>query len=151
MVSALGRSGYAPAQVSLGVLYQKGRGVTQNFGEAMNYYRAAAAQGNANAMYDIGTLFENGQGVETNVVEAARWYLRSAERGSVVGAYDVAEKYELGQGVQKSNVEAWAWFGVAAAGGYRDAAERREAIGPRLTFEQIREATRLRGERLPKK
>jgi len=142
--------GTASAQVALGVFYQKGRGLTENYQEAMKWYQAAAAQGHGKAMYDIGTLYENGQGVARSLQEAARWYLRSAQQGEVVGAYEVADKYEMGQGIPQSDVEAWAWFGVAAAAGYRDAAQRRETIGRRLTVPGTQEAMRLRDQRLKK-
>src|SRR6516164_1217929 len=39
--------GLAKAQIVVGVMYARGQGVAQNYGEAMKWYRRAADQGDA--------------------------------------------------------------------------------------------------------
>jgi tetratricopeptide (TPR) repeat protein len=41
--------GYAAAQFNLGLMYEYGQGVSQNYGEALIWYRKAAEQGDENA------------------------------------------------------------------------------------------------------
>lgn len=52
----LAQSGDAIAQSSLGLMYFHGRGVPQNYSEAMRWYRLAAAQGNALAQQRLERL-----------------------------------------------------------------------------------------------
>ena len=54
------KQGYAPAQYNLGIMYDKGEGVPQNYEEAMKWFHLAAKQGNpeaqkvlADPMYDF--------------------------------------------------------------------------------------------------
>jgi len=44
------------------LLYEYGRGVAQDYGEAMRWLRSAADQGYAAAQLDIGVLYEYGRG-----------------------------------------------------------------------------------------
>jgi len=46
----------ADGRVSLGVLYETGRGVAQDYSRAMAMYALAAGQGNAQAMASIGSV-----------------------------------------------------------------------------------------------
>jgi TPR repeat protein len=41
--------GHAKAQYNLGVMYEKGEGVQQNYSEALKWYKKAADQGHAGA------------------------------------------------------------------------------------------------------
>ena len=50
-------------QYLLGRMYALGRGVTQNYQEALKLYRLAGAQGNRDALSSIGNLFAMGKGV----------------------------------------------------------------------------------------
>jgi hypothetical protein len=47
-------------------------------------------------------------------------------------------------------IQAWAWFSVAAGRGFRDAAQRRDALGTRLSTAEMEQAKRLRHQRLPR-
>ena len=60
---------------------QNGRGVAQDYAEAMRWYRKAADQGNAVAQYNLGGLYENGRGVAQDYAEAMRWYRKAADQG----------------------------------------------------------------------
>ena len=44
-------------------MYALGRGVTQNYQEALKLYRLAGAQGNRDALSSIGNLYAMGKGV----------------------------------------------------------------------------------------
>ena len=70
--------GDVSAQHDLGVLYAAGEGVAQDFGEALSWWRKAAAQGNAAAQYNIGA---EGWGVPPNKREAVSHWWQAAEQG----------------------------------------------------------------------
>jgi TPR repeat protein len=53
-----GGAGNVPAQYSLGLAYEKGKGVPQDYQEAVKWYRIAAAQGYAPAEYSLGVAYE---------------------------------------------------------------------------------------------
>ena len=48
--------------VDLGLLYENGRGVAQDYAKAREWYEKAAAKDNAYAMRNLGLLYENGRG-----------------------------------------------------------------------------------------
>jgi hypothetical protein len=58
-----------------------GRGVTQNYGEAVGLYRRSADMGYAPAENALGRLYENGQGVTKDTATALQWYRRAAKQG----------------------------------------------------------------------
>jgi len=73
--------GDASAQFNLGVKYDNGQGVPQDYQEAVKWYRRAAEQGDASAQYNLGVKYDNGQGVPQDFVEAMKWYRLAAEQG----------------------------------------------------------------------
>ena len=50
----LAEKGNAPAQYALGLRYDKGEGVPQDYKEAVKWFRLSAEQGNARAQYNLG-------------------------------------------------------------------------------------------------
>lgn len=74
LFSPLAEQGVASAQYSLGLMYEKGRGVRQDHSMALTWYRKAAAQGYAGPQNDLGLLYERGRGVRKDVVRALMWY-----------------------------------------------------------------------------
>ena len=59
----------------------RGRGVTQNYAEAVKWFRFAADQGDASAQYALGLMYGNGRGVPHDYVSAHMWFNLSAARG----------------------------------------------------------------------
>ena len=55
--------GDASAQNKIGVLYDNGQGVRQDYAQAKAWYQKAADQGDAFAQAQIGWHYENGAGV----------------------------------------------------------------------------------------
>ena len=54
------------AQYSLGGLYYRGQGVTQNYSQAFNLYQRSAEQGNPYASYKMAKMYRDGIGVASN-------------------------------------------------------------------------------------
>ena len=75
------RQGDVAAQLSLAIKYEKGDGVSENYEEAVKWFRKAADQGNAQAQYNLGTMYFAGQGVVQDDSKAISWYLKAANQG----------------------------------------------------------------------
>ncbi len=54
--------GNAAAQYNLGVMYANGRGVPQDYVQAMKWYRLAADQGDAKAQFNLAAILYERRG-----------------------------------------------------------------------------------------
>jgi TPR repeat protein len=109
------------AQFTLGVKYANGRGVPQDYVEAVKWTRMAADQGHAPAQCNLGVMYENGRGVRQDDVEAVKLYRLAADQGNASAQFNLGVVYERGRGVRQDYVEAVKWFGLAADQGDADA------------------------------
>jgi TPR repeat protein len=109
--------GDADAQFNLGVMYDKGQGVAQDYSQAADWYRKAAEQGNANAQYNLGVMYLNGQGAPQDDSQAANWFRKAAEQGSANSQYNLGYMYRNGQGVPQDDSQAVNWYRKAAEQG----------------------------------
>jgi len=66
--------GNAIAQANLGVMYEDGEGVPQDYKEAAKWYRLAAEQGEADAQLFLANLYSTGKGMPQDYKEAYIWY-----------------------------------------------------------------------------
>lgn len=105
--------GDAEAQFKIGVMYDNGDGVPQDFKQAMVWYKKAAVQGNVNAQYNIGVLYNLGQGVSKNYIETMSWYRRAAEQGDTRAQFNVGLLYKNGHGVLQSNINSYMWVNLS--------------------------------------
>ena len=60
-------------------MYQKGKGVPQDYKEAAKWWRQSAEQGNAFAQALLGKMYYNGWGVPKDYREAGKWIRKSAK------------------------------------------------------------------------
>jgi TPR repeat protein len=95
-------------------MYQNGEGVSQDYVEAMKWYRLAADQGYAKAQYKLGVMYQNGEGVSQDYAEAMKWYRLAADQGDAWAQYNLGFMYEKGQGVPQDFAEAVKWYRLAA-------------------------------------
>jgi TPR repeat protein len=63
LIRSLAEKGDVDAQLALGIMYAQGKGVDQDFGQAIRWYRAAASHGSSAALYQIGLAYQEGNGV----------------------------------------------------------------------------------------
>jgi len=77
----LAEQGNAGAQDNLGMMYDKGKGVTQDYQEAAKWYRLAAEQGYATAQNNLGVMYVMGKGVTQDYVHARMWFNLAARKG----------------------------------------------------------------------
>jgi hypothetical protein len=81
LFSELADKGIAEAQINIGMMFENGQGVPQDYGEAVRWYRLAADQGLIKAKYNLGLMYAYGKGVDKDPIEAIKWYRLSAEQG----------------------------------------------------------------------
>ena len=56
---------------TLGNMYEKGRGVQQNYAEAVKWYRKSDC---TDGYHNLGLMYARGRGVQQNYAEAVKWY-----------------------------------------------------------------------------
>ena len=71
----------AYAQIQLGQMYLKGRGVKKDEKKAAQLYEKAANQGYKEAQFQIGQMYEEGRGVERNEKKAIEVYANLVNKG----------------------------------------------------------------------
>jgi Sel1 repeat len=68
----LAEQGNASAQTALGVIYEHGQGVPQDFVQAVIWYNEAAYQGDPDAQTNLGAMYANGWGVPQDYAPGRR-------------------------------------------------------------------------------
>jgi WD40 repeat protein/TPR repeat protein len=114
LVKQAADSGYSTAQASLGGFYESGRGVNQDYPQALAWLQKAADQEEVAAQLELGRLFEFGRGVARDNAQAMLWFRKAADRGDAQAQLSVAILYENGQGVERDYAQAMAWLKKAA-------------------------------------
>ena len=133
----------ADVQFNLGVMYQTGKGVAQDYKTAVKWYTLAAEQGNADAQTNLGLMYANGQGVAQDYKTAVKWYTLAAEQGLASAQYNLGVMYDNGQGVAQDYVKAHMWFNIAAIDGNADAIYNRDIAAKLMTPAQLAQAQQL--------
>lgn len=77
--------GHAVAQSNLGVMYDKGHGVRQDYQKAIEWYTKSANQGYAEAQFNLGAMYYNGHGVRQNKSTAKRYFGQACDHGDQLG------------------------------------------------------------------
>ena len=111
-------AGDAVAQYNLGLMYEKGTGLTEDKVEAAKWYRKAAEQGDANAQVALGLMYFGASGVPLDYAEAVKWFRRAAEQGHAKAQNNLGGMYFAGRGVPQDDAEALKWFRKAAEQGH---------------------------------
>jgi hypothetical protein len=142
--------GNADAQARLGLLYYRGRGVRQDYAEALRWSRQAAGQGDAVAQFNLGFMYAKGRGIPQDLAEAARWYRIAADQGHADAQSSLGLMYDKGQGVPRDSVEAHKWLSLAAsragAADVKEFTHARDLVAKKLTPRQLDEARRRAAE-----
>jgi hypothetical protein len=114
--------GLDTARVYIGELYYKGRGVPQDFAEAVKWFRPAAEMGDVSAQYYLGLMYYEGQEVQKDYVQAYKWLNLSAANEIVISKDD-----------------------------HNDVVRKRDMVASKMTPAQISEAQKLAREWKPSK
>ena len=114
----LASEGNAAAQYWLGVMYNKGQGVQQDYVKAAKWYRKAADAGYFKAQTNLGVLYANGHGVKQDYREAVAWFLKAAAQNDAEAQHNLGISFATGQGVTLNYETAASWFRKAAQQGF---------------------------------
>src|SRR5258708_12443660 len=87
-------AGDAQAQFAVANLYFRGRGVAQDYTQALIWYRRSADQGFAPAQNQLGNMYEHDFGVKTDYARATTFYRAAANQGFALAQYNLASMYE---------------------------------------------------------
>ncbi len=81
-VQTLAEQGDAKAQFALGTMYRDGRGVAQDYDEALRWWRKAAESGLVDAQFALGNIYAGDAGIARNNILAYMWYsIATAQSG----------------------------------------------------------------------
>jgi TPR repeat protein len=117
LFQAAAELGNTVAMWNLGVFYQKGYGVPQDYAKAGEWFEKAVAKDHADAMNSLGVLYDNGQGVPQDYAKAREWFEKSAAKGHPRAMSNLGVLYENGRGVPQDYVRARKLYELAAAKG----------------------------------
>ena len=118
---ALARQGVAFAQCSLGKLYQRGLGLSQDLQQAVYWYQAASRQGNSEAQFLLGLCRLEGKGIEKDDHEAESLFRGSAAKGWAEAQYRLAGILSSPGRSPSDREESRLWLGKAAQQGHLEA------------------------------
>ncbi|MBB6521094.1 tetratricopeptide repeat protein [Pseudoteredinibacter isoporae] len=106
----------ALGQNRLALVYIRGEaGVLQDYSQALEILKKAAATGNADAQFNYATMFEKGWGLKPNMKEAVTWFTKAAEQQHIGAQNKLALAYRDGSGIKEDQKQALRWFSEAAA------------------------------------
>ena len=123
--------GFAPAQYRLGTLFERGIGTKADVARAKVWYGRAAEQGHVKAMHNLAVL-NSGREQSADYAMAVHWFTAAAERGLADSQYNLGVLYESGLGLPRDLKQAYHWLSLAARGGDKEAARRRDQIRMKL-------------------
>ncbi len=92
--------GNAVAQSNLGIIYQWGQGVPEDYKKSVYWYGKAAEQGHASAQYNLGVMYFHGKGVPQDYVIAHMFFKIAGANGEKEGTKQrglIAELMTLSQ------------------------------------------------------
>lgn len=115
------KKGDVESQFQLGVKYQNGDGVTQDYQESIRWYRLASEKGNVHAQYKLGLLLDTENASEKDLNEAKKWYKMASGQGHARAQYRLGEMYFYGIGGVQNYEEAEKWMRIAADKGNQEA------------------------------
>ena len=83
--------GDSSAQYNLGVMYERGHGVSQDYNEVVKWYKKSAEQGESLAQYNLGVIYKQGKGVPQDYVMAHMFF----NIASIGGDKDAVEDRDI--------------------------------------------------------
>ncbi len=157
LISRLAEQGDPAVEAALGVMYNSGLGVPQNYAEAAKWFHRAAERGSGSACSMLGIIYTNGYGVSRDDNAAMKWFLQAANRGDAGGTGFLGIMYEYGRGVSIDYVQAYKWYSLAVAVPlpvseikmHTGFIEDRDSVAAKMTPGQIAEAKKLASEWKP--
>lgn len=110
----LATAGVSNAQMTLGWMYQVGKGVARDLEQAKFWYQSALPSQSPRAEFYLGTVYWN----ESAFPEAVAWFQRAASHGFTPAMYQLGRMYRHGVGVPRDQGLAARCVAEAARGGH---------------------------------
>jgi TPR repeat protein len=98
-------------------MYYVGKGVVQDYKQAVKWCAKAAEQGNAKAQGSLGAMYYLGEGVVRDYKQAVKWLTKAAEQGNATAQLHLGICYSRGKGVVQDYIEAVKWCAKAVEQG----------------------------------
>ena len=112
--SWLFRRGYPGCAYPLGICYEDGDAVEQDYEKARYYYRMGALEDSRYCYDELGLMYLMGLGVEKDPELAMEYFLRAVELGSGPAAGHIGHMYEAGDGLEQDPEKARYWYSRGA-------------------------------------
>ena len=112
----------------------------EDYAQALDWYRRAAAQGLAEAQSNLGVMYEDGLGIAKDYAKAVASYREAAMHGASRGQYNLATMYSSGRGVPLDYITAYTLFSRAASTGDSLAARSLKNLATVMTPHQKEQA-----------
>lgn len=142
-------AGNPQAQFLLGLKYETGTDVPQDYRTAADWYERAARQGYVEAEFKLATLLERGLGRPADASAAAQWYERAARAGFAPAQYNLAVLILNNAKTDEDRVRGLVWLIRARDRGVKAAAEFLSRIEAHWPENLIAAARRGAGETPP--
>lgn len=117
--------------------------VTDDYSEAIIWYRQRAEQGQADGQYYLGLMYALGKGLPRDYQKAAMWFRKAAEQGYADAQFDLGRLYAVGDGVEQDIVEAYILISLAASQGHKKAIKTRDLLAMQMSPQEMAEAQKL--------
>jgi uncharacterized protein len=141
------QNGSAEDKYELGLRYEKGIVVSQDYQEAVRWYRLSAMQGYSGGQYKLCEFAERGRGVPQDYQEALRWCGLAADQGHGRAMFMLGRLYHNSHGMPRDIVRAHMWYNLATAHGYEGAKKWRDRLAEEeMSANQVAEAQKLARE-----
>ena len=102
------------AMVSLGEMYEQGRGVQKDVGRAVKLYEQAG-NGSPWAQFKLGVLYSQGEALPADYAKALAWWHKSADGGNIKAINNLGVMYDRGLGVSVDYQQALSFYLKARA------------------------------------
>ena len=90
----------------LGIMYDYGFGVKQNYEKAKKLYKKSIKKGNPDALYNLAIMYQWGAGVKKDLSYAVSLYKMAIAREHVVAINNLGHMYHYGEGVTRDQKKA---------------------------------------------
>jgi len=117
--------------------------VSDDYAEAIIWYRQRAEQGQADGQYYLGLMYALGKGLPRDYQKAAMWFRKAAEQGYADAQFDLGRLYAVGDGVEQDIVEAYILISLAASQGHKKAIKTRDLLAMQMSPQEMAEAQKL--------
>jgi TPR repeat protein len=108
----------------LGMMYQDGEGVPEDYAKAIEHYTVAAEQGDPSAQRSLGEIYDDADELHEDLQDYSKaftWYRRAAEQGDTHSQGRLGFFYRSGLGTETDSKQAFLWYLKAAIAGDVDA------------------------------